>query len=219
MKAFKKHALRLKKDDQASVDRRELWPAMVDRVRAVFAEVEHSPLAGHYGSLYLHPVIPEALREFRGDQILAQLQLSCGTRQLGLWGVETKVEDRMGKVKPLFEGDAALWFNQAPSGMVTVFMAPYGSDNMKMNEDNIVLGMYRSPAKITDREIRKLFSKFFKYLSITSAHHQQAFSEYAWRLWLIYKDVRTRKHNGGIKLLERLLIAAGAAACIIPLLP
>ncbi|WP_122222637.1 hypothetical protein [Pseudomonas syringae group genomosp. 3] len=219
MKALKKYAVRLMKDDQASVDRRKLWPAMVDRVRAVFAEVEHSPLAGHYGSLYLHPVIPEALREFRGDQILGQLQLSCGTRQLGLWGVETKVEERKGKAKPLFEGNAALWFNQAPSGMVTVFMAPYGSDNLRMTEDNIVLGMYRSPAKVSDREIRKLFSKFFKYLSITSTHHQQAFSEYVWRLWLIYKDVRTRKYNGGIKLLERLLIAAGAAACIIPLLP
>ncbi|WP_147478281.1 hypothetical protein [Pseudomonas viridiflava] len=98
-------------------------------------------------------------------------------------------------------------------------MAPYGSDNLRMTEDNIVLGMYRSPAKVSDREIRKLFSKLFKYLSITSTHHQQAFSEYVWRLWLIYKDVRTRKYNGGIKLLERLLIAAGAAACIIPLLP
>ncbi|MCD5988484.1 hypothetical protein KDX30_11280 [Pseudomonas sp. CDFA 553] len=205
--------------DQASVERRKLWPAMVDRVRAVFAEVEHLPLAGHYGSLYLHPVVPEALRKFQGDQILGQLQLSCGTRQLGLWGVETKAEERKGKAKPLFESGAALWFNQAPSGLVTVFMAPYGSDNLKMNEDNIVLGMYKSPAKITDKEIRKLFSKFFKYLSITSAHHQQTFSEYAWRLWLIYRDVRTRKYNGGIKLLERLLIAAGAAACIIPLLP
>lgn len=219
MKAFKKYALRLMKDDHASVDKRKLWPAMVDRVRTVFAEIEQSPLAGHYGSLYLHQVVPEALREFREDQILGQLQLSCGTRQLGLWGVETKVEKRKGKAKPLFESDAALWFNQAPSGLVTVFMAPYGSDNWRMNEDNIVLGVYKSPAKITDREIGKLFSKFFKYLSITSTHHQQGFSEYAWRLWLIYRDVRSRKYNGGIKLLERLLIAAGAAACIIPLFP
>ncbi|RNF61371.1 hypothetical protein EFJ98_29825 [Pseudomonas putida] len=67
--------------------------------------------------------------------------------------------------------------------------------------------------------IRGLFSTFFRYLSITSAHRQQSVRDYAWRLWLMYKDARTEKHEGFIKLMERLLLAAGAGACIWVIIP
>lgn len=214
MKAFKKYAERLKRDDLESVERRKLWQAMVGRIETVFAEIKDSPLAHHFGSLFLHPVIPEPLQKLREDQLLGQLQLSCGIRRLGLNVVQKKEGFPQGVAKILFEKDAALWFNQSPSGAVTVFMAPYGSDLLKMKEENIILGMYSSPEKLTDRLIRELLSTFFRYLSITSAHHQQSVGEYAWRLLLIYKDARTRKHEGFVKTIERLLLAAGAVACI-----
>ena len=51
MEALKKYAERIKLDDQESVARRQMWPAMVKRIQVVFDEVEHSPLAGHFGSL------------------------------------------------------------------------------------------------------------------------------------------------------------------------
>ncbi|MDF5891928.1 hypothetical protein P4A93_09840 [Pseudomonas syringae pv. syringae] len=214
MKAFKKYAERLSKDDQAALERRALWPAMVERIEKVFSPIKTSPLAEHFGSLHLHPVVPEALKKLPNEGILNQLQLSCCSRHLGLTGIERKVEERKGKAKPLFEDGAALWVNQAPSGAVTVFIAPYTSDVLAMNEENIILGMYRTPEKLTERRIKRIFSTFFRYLSVTSAHHQQSITDYAWRLMLIYKDVRTRKYQGNLKVLERVVIAAGAIACI-----
>lgn len=219
MKAFEKYAERIKLDDLESVKRRRMWPAMVKRIQAVFDEIEHSPLAGHFGSFYLHPVVPDAYRHLPDGQYLAQLQLTCGLRMLGLDNLEKSEKHPQGVAKTLFEKDAALWLNQSPSGAVTVFMSPYSSAVLKMTEDNIILGMYSSPEKLTDKVIRQLFSTFFKYLSITSAHHQQSVRDYAWRLWLMYKDARTKKHEGFIKMVERLLLAAGAVACIWVIIP
>jgi len=219
MEALKKYAERIKLDDLESVARRQMWPAMVKRIQAVFEEIEHSPSAGHFGSFFLHPVVPDAYQHLPEGRYLAQLQLTCGSRLLGLNTLEKSEEYPQGVAKTLFEKDAAMWFNQSPSGAVTVFMAPYSSAVLKMTEDNIIVGMYSSPEKLTDKVIRKLFSTFFRYLSMTSAHHQQSVTEYAWRLWLIYKDARTKKHEGFVKTVERLVIAAGAAACIWVLFP
>ncbi len=98
-------------------------------------------------------------------------------------------------------------------------MAPYRSAVLSMNEENITLGIYSSPEKLTDKLIRSLFSTFFRYLSITTAHHQQSVMDYGWRLWLIYKDARTKKHEGLVKTVERLLMVAGAVACIWVIFP
>lgn len=178
MKAFEKYAERIKLDDLESLARRQIWPAMVKRIQAVFDEIEHSPLAGHFGSLYLHPVVPDAYRHLPEGQYLAQLQLTCGTRRLGLDTLEKSEDHPLGVAKTLLEKDAALWFNQSPSRAVTVFMAPYSSAVLKMNEENIILGMYSSHEKLTDKRIRELLSTFFRYLSITSAHHQQSVMDY-----------------------------------------
>ncbi|WP_049827923.1 hypothetical protein [Pseudomonas sp. URIL14HWK12:I6] len=84
MEAFEKYAERIKLDDLESVARRQMWPAMVKRIQAVFDEIEHSPLAGCFGSFYLHPVVPDAYRKLPEGRYLAQLQLTCGIRRLGL---------------------------------------------------------------------------------------------------------------------------------------
>ncbi|MEX5535588.1 hypothetical protein [Pseudomonas syringae] len=219
MKNFDKYAERMKLNDVNSVSRRQMWPAMVKRIQAVFDEIEKSPLASHFGSFFLHPVVPDAYRHLPEGRYLAQLQLTCGIRRLGLDTLEKSEEYPQGVAKILLEKDAAMWFNQSPSGAVTVFMAPYRSAVLKMNEENIILGLYSSPDKLTDKRIRELFSTFFRYLSITSAHHQQSVMDYGWRLWLIYKDARTKKHEGFVKTIERLLMAAGAAACIWVIFP
>lgn len=219
MEAFEKYAERVNLDGLESVARRQMWPAMVKRIQAVFDEIEHTPLAGCFGSFYLHPVVPDAYRKLPEGQYLAQLQLTCGTRQLGLQTLKKSETHPQGVATGLVEEGAAMWFNQSPSGAVTVFMAPYSSAVLKMSEENIILGMYSSPEKLTDKRIRKLLSTFFRYLSITSAHHQQSVMDYGWRLWLIYKDARTKRHEGFVKTVERLLMAAGAAACIWVIVP
>ncbi|MDH4847917.1 hypothetical protein E8E71_29840 [Pseudomonas sp. BN605] len=219
MKAFLKYAERIEKDDQKSVARRKMWPAMVERIQSVFDDFKDSHLAHNYGSLYLHDAAHEKLKHLPQHTYLGHLQLTCGLRRLGLSELVTSKENPEGSVKIVLEQDAAMWLAQSPSGAVSVFVAPYKSSLAKMVEENIILGIYSSPEKLTDKVIRQLFSTFFKYLSITSAHHQQSVSEYAWRLWLMYKDARTKKHEGFIKMVERLLLAAGAVACIWVIIP
>lgn len=219
MKNLEKYAERMRLNDMESVARRQMWPAMVKRIQAVFDEIGNSPLASHFGSFFLHPVVPAAYRHLPEGRYLAQLQLTCGIRPLGLDTLVKNEDHPEGVAKILLEKDAAMWFNQSPSGAVTVFIAPYSSAVLKMNEDNIILGMYSSPEKLTNKRIRELFSTLFRYLSITSAHHQQSVMDYGWRLWLIYKDARTKKHEGFVKTIERILMAAGAAACIWVIFP
>jgi len=69
------------------------------------------------------------------------------------------------------EKEAAMWFAQTPTGGVTVFMSPYKSDLVSINEKEIIIGFFKDPARLTDRKIRKMLATFSKYLSISSALH------------------------------------------------
>lgn len=212
MKSLEKYARRLAADSSRVFVRRVMWPDMEARVRKVFQSIQSSSYKDQFGGLYIHNGTHEVSKHYHRTQILNQLQISCGSRLLGLSALE--VEDGKIKHKTRFETHAALWFSQAPAGSVTVFMSPYKSDVSSMNEENIALGMYKDPVQLTEREIHKILSRFFKYLSITSALHQHTFLDYAWRLWLIYLDARSKKLGTALKGLERMIIFGGALVTV-----
>lgn len=190
-KAFEKYAKAMESDWSQAFIRRVMWIDMEERIEKVFAEIEHSELASRYGTLYLHEGLHFNAKKFYVTQRLNQLQVSCGMRLLGLNGVD--VDGNQPKKKISMEKNAALWFTQSASGGVTVFMAPYKSEVVSMNEENIIIGHYKDPSRLSEKKIKKLFSTFFHYLSITSAIHPQSPVDYIWRLWLTFLDVRTRK--------------------------
>lgn len=190
-KAFEKYAKAMESDWSNAFVRRVMWIDMDGRIKSIFSEIEKSDLASRYGDLFLHEGLHFHAKKFHVTERLNQIQISCGIRFLGLKGVD--VDGNQPKKKIRMEKNAALWFTQSPSGGVTVFMAPYKSDLVSMNEENIIIGHYKDPSNLTDRKVRYLFSIFFRYLSITSAIHHQTPKDYIWRLWLIFLDIRTRK--------------------------
>ncbi|WLG30171.1 hypothetical protein [Pseudomonas lurida] len=213
IKAFEKYAKRMDSDWSQAFVRRVMWIDMDERIKKVYSEVEHSEFASRYGNLYLHEGLSLEAKKIHTTQKLNQIQLSCGMRLLGLKGID--VDDGRTKLKINMEIEAALWFTQSPSGGVTVFMSPYKSDVLKMNEDDIIIGHYKDPSKLTVQKIRRLFTIFFRYLSITSAMHHQTVFDYGWRLWLIFLDIRSRKYKKILGWVVGITIFTGAlVTCI-----
>ncbi|MPQ67801.1 MULTISPECIES: hypothetical protein [unclassified Pseudomonas] len=208
MKSLEKYAKKMASDWDRVLVRRVMWIDMEERIRRIFRDVEGSPYANEFGALFILNGIHEDAKEFYITQRLNQIQIGCGTRFLGLNAID--IEDEKPKKKVRFEKGAALWFSQSPTGGVTVFMSPYSSDVVTMTEDNIIIGMYKEPSRLTEREIYKIFSKFFKYLSITSALHPHTSLDYVWRLWLIYFDARSKRFGTLFNSLDRVIIFGGA---------
>lgn len=225
MKSLEKYAKRLETDWKLVRIRRVMWIDMDARVREIFKEIDGSPHAHWYGNLYIHSGLHPDVQKYYVTERMNQLQVTCGIRLLGLRGIEeveeTKVvddvEQTVKRIKPKthMEKEAAMWFSQAPAGGVTVFMSPYKSDIANMSEKEIIIGFFKDPTKLTDRKIRKMFSRFFKYLSISSAYHQHTALDYAWRLWLMYLDIRSRKFWKAFVAINALIIFGGALVTVL----
>ncbi|WP_110947889.1 hypothetical protein [Pseudomonas bohemica] len=202
-KALEKYAKRLQKDAEVAFIRRMMWIDMEARIREMFREIESSPQAGWYGGMKIHNGLHPEANDIPANKRLNHLQVTCMTRLLGLSsvteaeetreieGVEQKV--RLIKRTTHLESDSAMWFTQTPCGGVTVFMAPYRSDLVSVNEKEIVIGMFKDPVQLTEGRLRRLFARYFKYMSMTSALHDHTVLDYAWRLLLMYLDVRSRR--------------------------
>lgn len=224
-KALEKYAKKLQKDAEVAVIRRMMWVDMEARIRDMFKDVENSPHARWYGGMKIHSGLHPDANEIPMNKRLNHLQVTCMSRQLGLSfvkgveevreaeGVEQKV--RVIKRSTHVEHDSAMWFTQTPSGGVTVFMAPYKSDLISMNEKEIIIGMFKDPVKLTEGKLRQLFTKYFKYLSITSALHNHTVLDYAWRLLLMYLDVRNRRMWKTFVAINVLVIFGGALFTIL----
>ncbi|ANI56093.1 hypothetical protein PDR5_43630 [Pseudomonas sp. DR 5-09] len=75
--------------------------------------------------------------------------------------------------------------------------------------------MFKDPVQLTEGKLRQLFANFFKYLSITSALHNHTILDYAWRLLLMYLNVRSRRIWKIFVAINALLIFGGALLTIL----
>ncbi|SFO21257.1 hypothetical protein SAMN05444065_109241 [Pseudomonas syringae] len=163
-KALEKYAKKLQKDAEVAFIRRVMWTDMEVRIREMFKDIENSPQADWYGGMKVHSGLHPEANEIPVNNRLNHLQVTCMTRLLGLSsvkevdevkdceGVEQKV--RVTKRTTHLESDSAMWFTQTPTGGVTVFMAPYRSDLVSMNEREIIIGMFKDPVQLTEGRLR-----------------------------------------------------------------
>lgn len=121
--------------------------------------------------------------------VINQIQLQVGWRQLNVRRA-IAVVDAEPKQESLAESGATLWFSQDVSGAVMVFVAPYKSPTMRMNEENIILARYRNAMAVSASDVRRHFATYFRYCEITSAHGDMGLGGYLYRLRLRYKDLR-----------------------------
>ncbi|MCK2118288.1 hypothetical protein MYW52_22675, partial [Pseudomonas juntendi] len=162
LQSFGKYAEQMGKDARLAMSRRENWSELDLKVRQVYDELNAPQNSAVYGTLYFINVPQhEALRNVDVTQRLNHIQVSSGSRGLGLKGVEDVKEGRgtegvdklARKTRDILhmESQAAMWFAQTPSGGVTVFMSPYKSSLASLNEKEIIIGVYQDPAKLPDR--------------------------------------------------------------------
>lgn len=224
-KALEKYAKKLETDAMLARIRRVMWIDMDARIRKMFEEVKGSPHANWYGGIGIHNGLHPEAEELHVTDRLNHLQITCMTRLLGIASVKRfedvkeidGVEQKVRGIKwtTHVENESAMWFSQTPSGGVTVFMSPYKSDLVSMNEKEIIIGTFKDPSKLSERRIKKLFARYFKYMSITSALHSHTPLDYAWRLWLMYLDVRSRRGWKMIVAINVLIIFGGALFTIL----
>lgn len=173
---------------------RVAWNDLEELVRSTYNELDGlKKQKDELGSIYLtsnlqYPPFNE--NNFRCSNIKNQIQISTGWRLLNVSGAN--YEDKGSpKAELLAESSATLWYSQDITGSVCVFVAPYTSKAMSMNEKDIVIARYGCPTKISKKLVENHFSTYFKYCAATSCHGNLGLSGYIFRLYLKYNDFRS----------------------------
>lgn len=138
------------------------------------------------GSIYMSNIRDmEEFKDSYADSVLNTVWIMIGSRSLN---VEYLSKDQ--GMMLLSEGGAQLWLSQDATGSVTVFMAPYRSKHMKMNENELILARYGCATSLTEARLRAHFGTFFRYLAVTSSHGDLGIRGYAFRTRLRMADRR-----------------------------
>ncbi|MBP0638008.1 hypothetical protein [Cupriavidus sp. AcVe19-6a] len=207
-KQLERAATVLARNRQRAYVSRVAWLDLELMVRKAFGEVQVNEAATQeLGMLYLttnRDYPPFDKSTFDVTNITNQLQISTGFRFMGV----SRPSQSQGEAAPISkvveEVGASLWFNQDATGAVTIFVAPYKSEVMKMSERNFILGRHRWATDISERQVKNYFAKFFRYCATTSVHGNFDASSYLFRLSLRLRDIRFASNES-----ERLWKLAG----------
>lgn len=110
------------------------------------------------------------------DSVLNTVWIMIGSRSINVEYLSTDQGMML-----LSEGGAQLWFSQDATGGVTVFISPYRSKHMRINENELILARYSCATSMTERCLRKHFRTFFRYLTVTSSHGDLGIRTYFFR--------------------------------------
>lgn len=173
--------------------------------------------ATELGDLYLtrnREYPPFNKPHFSSVNIINQIQIQTGWRLLNVSRVISENDAPRSEV--LAESGATLWFSQDATGAVTVFLAPYKSKAMRVDEANIILARHGCASEVSERCVNQYFVAYFRYCAATSAHGHRGWKGYGYRLWLIYNDFRysTKRRAVLVRGLELLLAAGGVIATL-----
>lgn len=171
---------------------RVAWIDLEKLVKAAYDELEPFRLeVAEIGNLYLtnnRNFPPFNNPNFSAVNLINQIQLHAGWRQLNVSHAVTDNEEI--RAEYLAESGASLWYSQNITGSVMVFLAPYKSKAISVDEKNIIIARYNCPCEVSARNIRKHFATYFRYCAVTSAHGSFTIGGYFYRLYLRYNDFR-----------------------------
>lgn len=190
---FEQTAKRISSEDKLASQRRAHWPGFEKRINAAFLLLDSDKkTSSAFGGIYLtsaqnYPPYSDNPK-INSKNSLNQVQISVGNRFSWIYK-----NNGQGKAEILYEVGSALWFSQDLSGGVTAFLSPYKSQHNEVTEKNVIIKRYKSPEKITNKEIEKLFNKFIKYCEATLHFSAQSRRLYFFRLCLQFKDIRNRQ--------------------------
>lgn len=200
------------REDRAYI-RRAMWIDFEDRLEKFFQDLAgDNKLLSHFGNIYL-----STTKDFYGSKIANQIsrtnlmnyaQISSGTRILGFSHNLKSAKNK--SIKLATESEAALCFHQLSDGRVNVYLYPYKSDLVRMDEDFIFLGINLEPNYLTNEIIQSFTEKFFRYCLATSAISTGSYSSYLYRTRLRLLDFRYKKIQKSklILIVEKILVIA-----------
>lgn len=204
----------LNSDNEARI-RQLNWPCLDERIETEFNKIkEQKNSCRVFGNIYLtqsRKYSPINSSNLPASRVVNSTHIHTGTRFIGVSIIDQETK----KLSVGIEKNAQLWYSQSPSGRVMVFISPYTSNVGKIEENEIIIGKYEAPGEINTKEIKKHFSKFFKYCSCTHQHGAQDLLNYLYRRYLIFNDFRYKAtfRTKVLKIMERIitLLLGGAA--------
>ena len=103
-----------------------------------------------------------------------------------------KVTGKKTSLEP--ENGPSIVFFQMPNGMVAITVYPCTSKVAKYEDDYIVYKIYRSPSKISEKEVRKILDFLFDYWRLTTCLNRDFFFSHPilkFRIWLMKGNIKT----------------------------
>ena len=103
-----------------------------------------------------------------------------------------KVTGRKSSAEP--ESGPSIVFFQMPNGMVATTVYPCTSKVAKYQDDYIVYKIYRSPSKISEKEIRRILNFLFDYWRLTTCLNRDFYFSHPilkFRIWLKKGNIKT----------------------------
>jgi hypothetical protein len=196
---------------------RVAWLDLERLVSSAFNEIiENVEDTAELGNLYLtkNRDYPPFNKPGNVFNITNQIQIHAGWRLLNVSHAITKDEES--RAEHLAESGATLWFSQNASGSIMVFIAPYESKAMSVNEDNIILARHSCASSVSAKDIRSYFATYFRYCAVTSAHGDLGLGGYIYRLRLKYNDFRyaSQMRANVFRYIEPLLAVVGIVATL-----
>jgi hypothetical protein len=218
-KHLKNAAKTLEKGRRRTYISRVAWGDLYELVSTEYKQLDDLNVQkSELGNLYLsnntkYP--PLNNKRSRFSNIMNQIQISSGWRHLNVTGINNDDKEHP-KAEVLAESGATLWYSQDITGAVSVYVAPYNSRVMTVDEKDIIIARYSCPTKISKKNVQQHFSTYFKYCAVTSVHGNLSFISYIYRLWLqlnnrrIASEIRRKKSS----FIEIFLIIAGIFATL-----
>ncbi|HGG8808175.1 TPA: hypothetical protein ACJJXH_004518, partial [Enterobacter hormaechei subsp. hoffmannii] len=153
----------IKRDSIRAYIKRVNWRFMDERIQMEFERIKSdSKNTSVLGGIYISrgkDENPIQYLKLISSQHINSTHIFTGTRFLGLSVINSESQG----LDVAIERNAQLWYSQAPSGDVLVFIGPYQSNAGKIKESEIIIGKYRNPYLVTNKQVKKHFSIFFKY--------------------------------------------------------
>ncbi|HIE4797410.1 hypothetical protein [Serratia nevei] len=190
---IEKIAKKITRYDVNAYIKRSMWSDLNKRIGDVFnREVKESHSLPVFGDLYLyHENTTYKIADNRRLNII-----SCEVINVTYIFTGNKPHrvyyDNKGGLNTFCERGAQMWYSQDISGAVLVFVSPCSSAMTSFDEKEIIIGRYKQPVSITEKEIKKHIKVFLSYRLCTGANSSANLRSYIYRIRLQFLDFRNR---------------------------
>lgn len=156
-------------------------------IRLYFREI-------NYSLSMVNNTVIDVIKTFKNNDcfIIDSPNYPLGIGEDEIQRTDGKVTGKKTSLEP--ENGPSIVFFQMPNGMVATTVYPCTSKVAKYEDDYIVYKIYRSPSKISEKEVRKILDFLFDYWRLTTCLNRDFFFSHPilkFRIWLMKGNIKT----------------------------